>query len=52
MVSQSEIYNGHDGGVCRTQPRDLGACTSQIQADDECIFPCASIERSRVAENS
>ena len=31
MVSQSEIHNGYDGGVCRTQPRDLSACTSQIQ---------------------
>ena len=31
MVSQSGIYNGHDGGVCRTQPRHLGVCTSQIQ---------------------
>ena len=31
MVSQSEIYNGYDCGACRTQPRDLGACTPQIQ---------------------
>ena len=25
MVTQSGIYNGHDGGVCRTQPHHLRA---------------------------